>query len=163
MKNINDYINEALIVEAGNRDVEEAVSAWKDFAVLTHNVNGYENNEALKYIAKNNKIEVISLYCDKMEEGDINGIPISHKGNVRTIIPEWAQNILDNKDKKYIVLFIGISESKDANKLYNEIMPIVINHKINDKKCDNFIIGIVDKKLNLPKPLESKLRPVIKA
>ena len=162
MRTISEFINEALIIESGNRDVEEMVNSWQDFAVLTSNINKFANSAAIKSIAKQYKLEVVDRYCDKMQAGDIAGIPVPGKGKGDVSIPGWAKTILDNQNKKYLVLFIGASESEDEDQLYNAMMPMILKHEINGKKCDNFIVGVVDKKLNLPKPLESRLNPVIK-
>ena len=158
MKSLTQLIIESL---NGNKAIEMCIKEKKPFLLNTKDSNAAF--AAIKAPAQSNEYTIISIDCKKAKAEDFGGIPYADKNKkVGVATPQWAEQIIKNKNKKFIVFFDGICQL-DADAL-NALMPIVLDNKVADVDLgDNTIIcascGDINK---LSKPLLSKLKPVIK-
>lgn len=157
MKSLTQLIIESL---TGNKAVEMCIKEKKPFLLNTE-----DSNAAFAAIkaARGDEYTIISIDCKKAKAEDFGGVPYADKNKKASVaVPQWAEQIIKNKNKKFIVFFDGICQL-DADAL-NALMPIVLDNKVaNVDLGENTIIcascGDINK---LSKPLLSKLKPVIK-
>lgn len=149
MKNIKDFI-----LEQSNDNIQSILYNLEDGDDMIINTKfGARTEEKLSKLAKHAGYEdVITLYTDKMEPEDIATMPIpSHKDNV---MPSWAKTIIDNQNKKYLLIFVF---DKNNDKLMNALMPIYLKHELMGKKLKNITccLAITDN-VNVSKPILSR-------
>lgn len=96
-------------------------------------------------------------WLDKMEDEDIIGTP-SKKG---VILPDWVAEV--EKAKNAVLVFIG--NGKEDASLFNEIMPLVLEHKIGDKELKTLksVILISPDLSDMSTPLKSRFGGILKA
>lgn len=155
MINLYEYLTESLEGDAGK--IKAKISSKKAFAI-----EGDEQAaiSLVKEACKDCKLELQVVYIDKCEGNDLQGIPFEKDGKQQIAIPKWAKEITENKNKEYVVLFAGTPKDK---KVINSLMPIVLNHEIGENEIENIAcVGIVQDKLELSDPMESRVRPIIK-
>ena len=158
MKSLTQLIIESL---NGNKTIEMCIKEKKPFLLNTNDSNAAF--AAIKAAAQSNEYTVISIDCKKANAEDFGGVPYVDKNKKAGVAtPQWAEHIIKNKNKKFIVFFDSVCQL-DADAL-NALMPIVLDNKVADVDLGkNTIIcascGDINK---LSKPLLSKLKPVIK-
>ena len=155
MINLYEYLAEALEGDASK--IKAKISSKKAFAI-----EGDEQAaiSLVKEACKDSKLELKVVYIDKSEGDDLQGVPFAKDGKAQTALPEWADDILKNKGKEYVLLFAGTPKD---NKVLNSLMPIVLDHEIGGNEIENIAcVGMVAGKLELPSPMESRVRPIIK-
>ena len=146
MKSLLDYLTESL-----NNSVNFIKSKiQKNNPFFVEN----ENFGDAKSVADDLGYTALNVYLDKMKANDLGGIP----DNGKVIFPDWSKEIVDNKNKKFVLFFID-EEGKATPDVINAIMPIILQREICGEKFDNFIPAFVASSLsNLPKPLQAKLK-----
>lgn len=162
MKSIVDYINEStteILNKSKGFNLRKLLDQ-KDFKNQTPIALSNESTKTpeLKKLASMSNMEAVVVYLDKAEEGsDITGIPVVDKnGNVQNAVPEWTKKILDNPDKRFMVIFDEIEKVKP--KVMNAMMPM-LQYGLADNAliilhgCNN----IEDLKDSLSKPLQSRI------
>lgn len=113
-----------------------------------------ENYSDAKSVVDDLGYTAVDVYLDNMEAEDLEGI----LNNGKIIFPDWAKEIIDNKNKKFVVFFVD-EEGKSDDKLMNTLIPIIFQREICGKKFDNFIPALVAPSLsNLPKQIQAKLK-----
>lgn len=149
MKNIKDFI-----LEQSNDNIQSILyklEGDEDMIINTDFV--VRTEEKITKLAKHAGYEdVITLYTDKMEPKDLSPMPIpSHKGN---LMPSWAKTIIDNQNKKYLLIFVF---DKNNDKVMNALMPIYLKHELMGKKVKNMTccLAITDN-VNVSKPILSR-------
>ena len=149
MKNIKDFI-----LEQSNDNIQSILyklEGDEDMIINTDFV--VRTEEKITKLAKHTGYEdVITLYTDKMEPKDLSPMPIpSHKGN---LMPSWAKTIIDNQNKKYLLIFVF---DKNNDKVMNALMPIYLKHELMGKKVKNMTccLAITDN-VNVSKPILSR-------
>ena len=146
MKNIKDFI-----LEQSNDNIQDLLymlEGDEDMIINTDFV--VRTEEKITKLAKHAGYEdVITLYTDKMEPKDL--APMStNKGN---LMPSWAKTIIDNQNKKYLLIFVF---DKNNDKVMNALMPIYLKHELMGKKLKNITccLSITDN-VNVSKPILS--------
>lgn len=155
MINLYEYLTESLEGDAGK--IKAKISSKKAFAI-----EGDEQTAVslVKDACKDCKLELQIVYIDKAEGDDLQGIPVEKDGKQQIILPKWANEIAENKNKEYVVLFAGTPKDK---KVLNSLMPIMLQHEIGENEIENIAcVGIIQDKLELSAPMESRVRPIIK-
>ena len=112
---------------------------------------GFRTEEKITKIAKQAWYEdVITWHTDKMEPKDLTPVP-TNKGN---LMPSWAKTIIDNQNKKYLLIFVF---DKNNDKLMDALMPIYLKHELMGKKVKNMTccLSITDN-VNVSKPILSR-------
>ena len=147
MKNIKDFI-----LEQSNDNIQSIIHKLEgdeDMIINTDFV--VRTEEKITKLAKHAGYEdVITLYTDKMEPKDL--VPMStNKGN---LMPSWAKTIIDNQNKKYLLIFVF---DKNNDKVMNALMPIYLKHELMGKKVKNMTccLAITDN-VNVSKPILSR-------
>lgn len=147
MKNIKDFI-----LEQSNDNIQSILhklEADEDMIINTDFV--VRTEEKITKLAKHAGYEdVITLYTDKMEPKDLVPMP-TNKGN---LMPSWAKTIIDNQNKKYLLIFVF---DKNNDKVMNALMPIYLKHELMGKKVKNMTccLAITDN-VNVSKPILSR-------
>ena len=149
MKNIKDFI-----LEQSNDNIQSILYNLEDGDDMIINTKFIaRTEEKITKLAKHAGYEdVITLYTDKMEPEDLSPMPIpSRKDNV---MPSWAKTIVDNQNKKYLLIFVF---DKNNDKLMNALMPIYLKHELMGKKVKNMTccLAITDN-VNVSKPILSR-------
>ena len=147
MKNIKDFI-----LEQSNDNIQSILYNLEDGDDMIINTKFVaRTEEKITKLAKHAGYEdVITLYTDKMEPEDLAPMQ-SNKGN---LIPSWAKTIIDNQNKKYLLIIVF---DKNNDKLMNALMPIYLKHELMGKKVKNMTccLSITDN-VNVSKPILSR-------
>jgi len=147
---------------------------------------GWGKTAIIKKLAKENDLEVITVYLDKAEATDLGGIPVPVEGKKSTAkvknalgkeeerefaaqikaMPSWAKLMYDNPDKEFLLFFDEMNQA--APDVMNALMPIVLENEICEVKFDNFFVGAAGNfedengAVNeLSGPLKSRFKPLI--
>ena len=112
----------------------------------------------MKDNAKKNNYECITVYLDKAEPEDFNGISVPAKGDISkqdTVLPSWAAKVKDNNNSKFIVYFAECETVKP--KVMNALIPIVLDHEIAGEKLKNMFVCMsgIDLEKVMPKAMAS--------
>ena len=147
MKNIKDFI-----LEQSNDNIQSILYKLEgDEDMIINTKFGARTEEKLSKLAKQAGYEdVITLYTDKMEPEDLAPMP-TNKGN---LMPSWAKTIIDNQNKKYLLIFVF---DKNNDKVMNGLMPIYLKHELMGKKVKNMTccLAITDN-VNVSNPILSR-------
>jgi len=143
-----------------------------DFLVLGD--AGWAKTSLIEAVGKMCGWSIITVYLDKAEPTDLGGIPVpvddaeTKTSYVDYLLPSWANIILQNPDKKFLLFF---DEMNQANpQVLNALMPIVLKHVICGAKFDNIVVGAAgnEQKQNASvedilenKPLRDRFKPII--
>lgn len=154
MKALSDYINEAADI---NSKIINALKSKESFC-LYYGELGARKKSHLNDLAKRNGYDnVLRIYLDDAEIEDLAGTP----GKGGTTCPKWMNYIIDNDKSQFVLMFCG--KKKDFTpKVYNALMPIVLDNKLCGKKCDNFIVCFAsDESLqdDMPRSMKSEFTP----
>ena len=155
MINLYEYLTESLEGDASK--IKAKISLKKAFAI-----EGDEQAaiRLVNNVCKDFKFQLTIVYMDKAEGDDLQGVSFEKDGKAQTALPNWADEISKHKNQEYVVLFAGTPKDK---KVLNSLMPIVLNHEIGGNEIENIAcVGIVQDKLELSGPMESRVRPIIK-
>ena len=155
MRTITEFLQEAL---SANREqfaaLEEKLSAGEAFGIITKG-DVIRNLEAL---SKKAGYRLITVFCDKINADDINGLQVGDD----TAVANWARTIIDNPSKKFVLYFDHVEECDDPKTTISALMPLILKHKIANKEYDNFVFGLsVDDEKVLPKPVVARLKPLV--
>ena len=147
MKNIKDFI-----LEQSNDNIQSILYNLEDGDDMIINTKFVaRTEEKITKLAKHAGYEdVITLYTDKMEPEDLAPMP-TNKGN---LIPSWTKTIIDNQNKKYLLIIVF---DKNNDKLMDALMPIYLKHELMGKKVKNMTccLSITDN-VNVSKPILSR-------
>lgn len=130
---------------------------------------GWGKTDLITNIAHRAGYNVLTVYLDKAAAVDLGGIPVpveDEETNTRyaeNTLPLWAQTMLMNKDKKFLLFFDEMNQAQPD--VMNALMPIVLKHEICNVVFDNIIVGAAgnfdheNEGVNdLSKPLRSRFR-----
>ena len=148
MKNIKDFI-----LEQSNDNIQSILYKLEgDEDMIINTDFGVRTEEKITKLAKHTGYEDVITWwrTDKMEPKDLAPMP-SNKGN---LIPSWAKTIIDNQNKKYLLIFVF---DKNNDKLMDALMPIYLKHELMGKKVKNMTccLAITDN-VNVSKPILSR-------
>jgi len=117
------------------------------------------------------KRTVITVYLDKAQATDLEGIPVPVKdedGSIYqdTAMPKWAKYMKDRPDTQFLLFFDEMNQAADD--VMNALMPIVLKNVVSGYQFENFIVGAAgnfkhenDAVNELSKPLASRFKPLI--
>jgi MoxR-like ATPase len=133
---------------------------------------GWGKTSIIKDMAKRYKRHIITVYLDKCQAVDLEGIPVPVKdedGSVSQDIamPKWAKYMKDHKDKQFLLFFDEMNQAQDD--VMNALMPIVLERVVAGYKFDNFIVGAAGNfeeenpggLSEMSKPLRERFKPII--
>ena len=128
------------------RNEKSLIRAMKDtkyngFFIQGH--AGWGKTSIVEKVANHFKRSVITVYLDKAEATDLDGIPVPVKENGRTVMnvipPAWAQYMIDHPEEKFLLFFDEFNQAQPD--VMNAIMPIVQKKAICGQILNNFIVG----------------------
>lgn len=118
------------------------------------------------------KRTVVTVYLDKAEATDLEGLPIPKQGKrgadyTGRLMPGWAKVMWDNPDRDFLLFFDEMNQATPD--VMNALMPIVKDQIICGRKFKNFIVagaGNLEEENEggisaLSKPLKSRFGGII--
>lgn len=178
-----------------DRPTEEDAKAFDDKKVWSENLEnvwdcivsesnffiqgeaGWAKTDIITQMAKKCGYHVITVYLDKTLPEDLDGLtatkeytkPDGSKGiEQMKALPVWAQYMLDNSDKKFLLFFDELNQAN--NDVMKALMPICHPHKrtICNTQFTNYFVGAAGNMSyendleNIPRPLMARLggRPI---
>lgn len=133
---------------------------------------GWGKTSIIKDLAKRYKRHIITVYLDKCQAVDLEGIPVPVKdedGSVSQDIamPKWAKYMKNNPDKQFLLFFDEMNQAQDD--VMNALMPIVLERVVSGYKFDNFMVGAAGNfeeenpggLSEMSKPLRERFKPII--
>ena len=133
---------------------------------------GWGKTSIIKDFAKRYKRHIITVYLDKCQAVDLEGIPVPVKGEDGSVaqdiaMPKWAKYMKDNPDKQFLLFFDEMNQAQDD--VMNALMPIVLERVVAGYKFDNFIVGAAGNfeeenpggLSEMSKPLRERFKPII--
>lgn len=133
---------------------------------------GWGKTSIIKDMAKRYKRHIITVYLDKCQAVDLEGIPVPVKDNDGSVsqdiaMPKWAKYMKDNEDKQFLLFFDEMNQAQDD--VMNALMPIVLERVVAGYKFDNFIVGAAGNfeeenpggLSEMSKPLRERFKPII--
>jgi hypothetical protein len=153
MKDIKNFILES--INDNVQKIQYKLSNSQDMIIEVS--FGHNEEQKLSKIAKKSGYaDVITVYTDQMQPDDFK--PVNNDA-----VPQWALPILDNKNKKYLLVF---AFDNIDNKLMNAAMTLFVKHEVMGEKVKNMNWCIATKNINdIPKPVLSRaggVRDIIK-
>lgn len=107
---------------------------------------GWAKTALIKRVAKHYKYSILTVYLDKAEATDLNGIPVAREDKDGDMVqdiawPAWAKIIRDNPEKKFLLFFDEMNQARPD--VQNALMPIVNpdQHQICGHKLDNYLVA----------------------
>lgn len=117
------------------------------------------------------KRSVITVYLDKAQATDLEGVPVPVKDEDGSIyqdfaMPKWAHYMKNHPDKQFLLFFDEMNQAADD--VMNALMPIVLRNVVSGYEFENFMVGAAgnfkhenDAVNELSKPLASRFKPLI--
>ena len=105
---------------------------------------GWGKTSIIVDLAHQCKKTVVTVYLDKAEATDLNGLPIPKQGKrgadyAGCLMPGWAKVMWDNPDREFLLFFDEMNQA--APDVMNALMPIVKDQVICGRKFKNFVVG----------------------
>jgi len=132
---------------------------------------GWAKSSLIKSMAKAFGRTVITVYLDKAEPEELEGIPAKEMSNVRgghakqvKLLPPWAEFMRTHPDEKFFLFFDELNQASPG--IYNALMPIcnVEDHQIGGIRFKNYMVGAAgnlksenDSLETIPQPLMARL------
>lgn len=132
---------------------------------------GWGKTSLIKRLAKRSGLYIVTVYLDKCEAVDLEGIKIpikNSKGQTYqdTAIPGWASYMQEHDDKNFLLFFDEMNQASPD--VMSALMPIVQETTIAGIKFKNFMVGAAgnfeyenDSVSELSIPLKSRFKPII--
>lgn len=133
---------------------------------------GWGKTSLIVNTAKRYKRSVITVYLDKAQATDLEGIPVAVKDDDGSTyqdfaMPKWAMYMKKHKDKNFLLFFDEMNQA--APDVMNALMPIVLKNVVSGYQFENFMVGAAGNfeeentaGINeLSKPLKSRFSPII--
>lgn len=132
---------------------------------------GWGKTSLIKRLAKRSGLSIITVYLDKCEAADLEGIRVPLKNSkgqtyTDTAIPGWASYMQEHSEKQFLLFFDEMNQA--APDVMNALMPIVLETTIAGVKFENFMVGAAgnfeyenDAVSELSGPLKSRFKPII--
>jgi MoxR-like ATPase len=132
---------------------------------------GWGKTSLIKRLAKRSGLSIITVYLDKCEAADLEGIKVPVKNSkghtyTDTAIPGWASYMQEHEDKQFLLFFDEMNQA--APDVMSALMPIVLETTIAGIKFKNFMVGAAgnfeyenDSVSELSGPLKSRFKPII--
>lgn len=134
MKNITTFIYESM--KDALQKIQSKLENNQDM-IISGRFGRNEEQKLITLAKKNGYADAITVYADKMESEDLSPI-----GNA---VPQWAQPILDNKNKKYLLIFAFDNIARDT---MQAVMPLFLKHLVMGKSVKNMNWCIAAKNIN---------------
>ena len=133
---------------------------------------GWGKTSVIKTLAAKYKRTVITVYLDKAEATDLEGIPYIGKnkqgnGVQRNALPRWADYMKQRPKEQFLLFFDEMNQA--PTDVMNALMPIVLERVICGYQFENFFVGAAGNLVEenpggvneLPIPLKDRFDPII--
>lgn len=143
MRNLLQYLTEAndnewsvmpLMNQKGKSNFDQFCNCPNTICLFSGDER--QREEIISNGAAANKLEVVTLYTEKMEASDISGISANKNGTPLTVMPWWAVNIVENPKTNFLLVFTG----KLNKTLVDEIGLIIKNNVLCGEPVENLCI-----------------------
>ena len=143
MRNIIDLINESLNIDNVKNQIKAALDKNKNIGIISEKLDFHEIANAIQGAAKTYTVSVSD-----------NNVDVAKFENA---LETAVKNIPSNSNPK--VLIVNLVNAKPD--ILNLIMPVILKKTIKNKEySDVCFVCVFSKNDELPKPVESRLKPM---